>query len=267
MSRFTGDISLSFGSGLSVRVPNSEYIRPDVTINKDTGALQVNDTQPDVAIISLQGGNADDVIKIGRNFFSAAYIMVNYDAGEFTIWPANQTARQEIVAVDAKGNELDADSLCSSSENATVTAAGTTPSGTSTSRTGTSTAGSASSESSSTPVGAIAGGVVGGVAGIAALALVAFLALRRRRAKSQSPAELDDDRAAGSSPAPMAHLNSPKAESATASSYHSAPFHELSPESLTELPPTERGGRRELWHSDAPPRYELPGNNTVVHEM
>lgn len=84
---------MEFTSGLIVRVPNSEYIRPDVTINKNTGVLEVNSTDPDVvAMISLQGSNSNDVIKIGRNFFSAAYLMVNYDSSEFTIWPANRTA-------------------------------------------------------------------------------------------------------------------------------------------------------------------------------
>lgn len=271
LSRFTGDISLEFASGLTVRVPNSEYVRPDVTIDKNTGALQVNDTEPDVAMISLQGSNSNDVIKIGRNFFSAAYIMVNYDAGEFTIWPANQTASQDLVAVDGKGTELDGS--CSSNENATVTAGGATPSDTDTISTGTSTAESSdSSYNQSTPVGAIAGGVVGGAVGIAALVLVACLTLRRRKAKRHTPlAELDHDSAMDSS-TPMSRLQSPKPETPAArsefsGSVFSRSVHELAPQSLSELPHTKRGQRHEVWSAGAaPPRYELPGH-AVVHEM
>lgn len=44
---------MEFASGLTVRIPNSKYVRSDVTIDKNTGALEVNDIEPDVAMISL----------------------------------------------------------------------------------------------------------------------------------------------------------------------------------------------------------------------
>ncbi|KAL1862646.1 hypothetical protein Daus18300_008444 [Diaporthe australafricana] len=264
---FTGDISVEFASGLSIRVPNSECIRPDVTINKNTGALEVNSTEPDVTIISLQGSNSDDVIRIGRNFFSAAYIMVNYDAGEFTIWPVNQTASQNLVAVDSKGEELD--SPCSSTKNATVTAGGATPS-----ETGTSTAGSPdTSGDSSTPVGTIAGGVVGGAVGVAILFLVACILMRRQKAKKNEQLERSEFEYGGvaNTLTTATHSRSAKSEAAVALSPEVPdPLHELEPRPLIELAPTEHRERyRERYQpwrdSSASPRYELP--TPVVYEM
>ncbi|KAJ0122696.1 hypothetical protein J7T55_003212 [Diaporthe amygdali] len=259
---FTGDISMEFASGLIVRVPNSEYVRPDVTINKNTGVLEVNSTEPDVvAMISLQGSNSNDVIKIGRNFFSAAYLMVNYDSSEFTIWPANRTASQDLVAVDSRGAELD--SLCSSNKNATVTAGGAKPSDR-----GTDTAKSFdSSGNSSTPVGPIVGGVVGGVVGIATISLAACLLMRRLKAKKEPQvAEFDHDGVANGL-APSTYRRSTKYEAAPLSPEYPDPLPELAPESLIELPSMEHGERHDIWRSGAEtPRYELPGA-PAVYEM
>ncbi|POS73717.1 hypothetical protein DHEL01_v207886 [Diaporthe helianthi] len=257
---FTGDITIEFATGLAVRVPNSEYIRPDVTIDKTTGALQLNDTQPDVTIISLLGGNSDDVIKIGRHFFSGAYIMVNYDAGQFTIWPAKQNATQDLVAVDTKGVELDI--LCSSTENATVTAGDAGPGATDTSTAGENNAkNSNSSGSSPTPVGAIVGGVVGGVAAIAGLALVVFLALRRKSKNHTPLAELDPDRSDGNlASAPATNRHSQKWEAAPEVSEPPVLLHELEPRSFSELSSAERGQQQQdqAWRAGAAPSSTQP---------
>lgn len=257
---FDGDITLKFASGLSVRVNNAQYIGPDVTINKTTGAFEVASTEYDVAMIALQGTNSNDILRIGRNFFSAAYIMVNYDVGEFTIWAANPTATQDLVAVDSTGAEYD--NFCSSSNaTTTVAAGGASPSNTD----GFGNLANSTSPTAQSNVPAIAGGVVGGAAGFAALSLIAWLLLRRTSKARKGPRinELD--------------TNHPRSLEASAAirgvprrrvpSLGSKMIHELSDSrrSFHEMPSQgPKGG-----HAD--PRgdmsmYELPGRS-IVHEM
>lgn len=243
-----------FGSpaGLSIRIDNSQYINPDVTIDKTTGAFEVASSQPDVDMISLQGTNANDLITIGRNFFSAAYIMVNYDAGEFTIWPANPTATQDLVAVDSTGAEIT--SICSASnKTSTVTAGGASSSQTDGTTSDTSSGSSAASPKVSVP--AIVGGVVGGVAGLAALSLVAWYLLRKRRNTDENAQIPELDAALRS----FAKDEGPGSRSDM--------VHELaqSPCSVPELPTQGRDSGYASWLANSA-SYELAGGN-VVHEM
>lgn len=170
LDRFDGDITLKFATGLSLRIDNSQFIGPDITINKESGSLEANSIEPDVAMIALQGTNVDDVIHTGRNFFSAAYISVNYDVGEFTIWTANATEEQDLVAVASTGAEIRS-SYVTNNSTATVTAGGATHSDTE----GSNAAQDSESLSAKSrpPVLSIVGGVVGSVVGITTLAFLA----------------------------------------------------------------------------------------------
>lgn len=50
---------------------------------------------------------------LGRYFMTNMYIMVNLDAEEFTIWPANTGSNREtLVAVDDNGNVVEDASFC-----------------------------------------------------------------------------------------------------------------------------------------------------------
>ncbi|KAL2289383.1 hypothetical protein FJTKL_02382 [Diaporthe vaccinii] len=269
---FTGDITLQFASGLSVRVDNTQYIGPNVNIDKTTGAFTANSSAPDVvAFISLTDGNANDVIRIGRNFFSAAYLMVNYDSGEFTMWPTaeNITSSQDLVAVDTAGAELD--DLCSSNETSTVTAGGSDSTGGSTTASTASVDATSSGRTPSPNVPAIAGGVVGGVVGIASIsALVICFTLRRRKAKRDAGVvELHHDYMPAGS-----HASSPRANVALGKLIDVEPaeaqaqtLHELAPESkyYHELPSRGSGFNEGELHGELgldleTPRFELADN-------
>lgn len=65
------------------------------------------------------------MLQIGRHFLSAAYIMVNYDVGEFLIWTANPTGSQDLVVLDATGAEFDI--FCLLNVNTATTTAGGRP--------------------------------------------------------------------------------------------------------------------------------------------
>lgn len=253
---------MKFASGLSVRLDNSQYIGPDVTINKTTGAFEVASTEPDVAMIALQDTNADDIIRIGRNFFSAAYIMVNYDAGEFTIWAANPTASEDLVAVDSTGAEVD--SFCSTSnKTATVTAGGSNPSKTDGSSSSTTSASSSANSSLSVP--AITGGVIGGVAGIVALGLAAWLLFRRRRKANKDPRQFELDINHPQNPGPEVALH--RFSKFEVPGSQPGTVHELapSPRLFHELPSRGHEMGHANWRCD-PSKYESPGGS-VVYEM
>lgn len=263
MGSFEGDITLKFASGLSIRVDNAQFISPDVTINKTTGDFVVASTEYDVAMIALQDTNSNDILRIGRNFFSAAYIMVNYDVGEFTIWSANPTASQNLVAVDPTGAEYA--SFCSSNnDTATVTAGGASPSSTDIFSNVT-TSGSATSKSD---VPAIAGGAVGGAAAIAVLFLIAWLLLggRRKADKKSRINELGKSRSESLKANAAVH----EVPDNKAPSPQSEKVYELSQSPHITHEMVSQGHQDEHldvnWRGDLS-MHELPGNRNIVHEM
>ncbi|KAK7951230.1 aspartic-type endopeptidase [Apiospora aurea] len=103
---YGGDLTIQLQSGLSVRVPNDQLVVPNVIIDRPTGALVVNGSAPDLVINSIQGVNANDLPQLGRQFLTAAYLMVNMDANQCTLWSANPTSDQNLVAVDTSDQEV-----------------------------------------------------------------------------------------------------------------------------------------------------------------
>lgn len=245
LGRFNGDITLEFATGLSIRIDNSQFVGPDVTINRETGATEANNTEPDLAMIALQGINSNDVIRIGRNFFSAAYISVNYDVGEFTVWAANATEHQALVAVDSTGAEVDS-SCDTNNGTAVVTAGGAAPS----SADGSNTAKDSgeSSENSGPPVSGIVGGVVGGVVGIIAISGLTWWLLRRRKAAEANLSK------PGTSNDVTELEGADRTDTDFTTLTKFEPVRDSQLNALHELPIPERK------------RYELP-SSTVVYEM
>lgn len=177
-------------------------------------------------------------------------------------WATNPTEDQDLVAVDSTGAELD--NLCSASnKTATVTAGGASPSVTD--GTSSATASASPSAISNISVPAIVGGVVGGVAGIAALSLVAWL-LSRGRQRTNDPriSEIDTNYTSElGADAALRDSSKLEARGSRLDSVHelaqSAPlFHEL----LSRGYEDGRG----YWRGNLP-RYELPGESEVIHEM
>ncbi|KAK8139053.1 hypothetical protein PG984_002433 [Apiospora sp. TS-2023a] len=105
-SSYAGDLTIQLQSGLLVRVPNDQLVVPHVDIDPSTGAPVVNSTGPDLVINSIQDINANDLPQLGRQFLSAAYLMVNMEADQFTLWAANPTSDQDLVAVDKANQEV-----------------------------------------------------------------------------------------------------------------------------------------------------------------
>ncbi len=120
--------------------------------------------------------NAEDLPQLGRQFLTAAYLMVNQDANEFTLWEANPTSSVDLVAVDTNNDVVD--TACPTASGAASTTTSSVPGPTTTTNT-----------SSKISSGAIVGAAVGGIAVVAALAgfLIWLLVRRRRRGDGSSP--------------------------------------------------------------------------------
>ena len=141
---------------------------PDVGITQQGQLAITNDSTREVLINSLSDVNKNDIPFLGRPFFSSAYLLVDNDNRQFSLWQGNPTTNQSLVALGP--------SPCASSPPLVSSLAPGSPSST----TGKSTV-------SNPPVskGGI-GGIVVGVGALVALVTMAIFAIRRRRAPRQS---------------------------------------------------------------------------------
>lgn len=180
-------MALSFSSGLQVQIENNQLVQPDETISSN-GSINYNATLNEVNIISLQSTNQNDMVHLGRQFLSGTYLMVNEDAGTFTMWQAVPNKEEMLVAVDTKGDTIS--SACTVAGNM-VNVNGTASLNTTTSLNNTASSNSTTSLVSSPTLnhsqgletGAIAGIVVGGVAIIAIIAIFSVCVRKRRASK------------------------------------------------------------------------------------
>lgn len=165
-------------------------IVPEVDIDQTSGALYVNSSGPNFLINSGQDVNANDMAALGSTFLSVAYLMVNQDAGKFSLWAANPTTKSDLVAVDATGAEVT--TFCTAStESTTATSTSTSTAGAGAgpnaggSDPGQSTAldpdSAGSSSTSRLSTAGIAGVAVGGVAAAVLIGAAAFWWLKRRK--------------------------------------------------------------------------------------
>jgi hypothetical protein len=174
-------MSISLQSGPSVSITNSQVVQPDATILSN-GSISYNSTLNEVNIIPLQSLNANDMVQLGRQFLSGAYLMVNQDAGTFTLWQATDSSDEDLVAVDEHGAILVPTCASTTSNDTTSMAPDATGSASSTT-----SSSLKSSPASKSPISGIVGPVVGGVAGVVLLVgLGVFLWMRRRKNKITS---------------------------------------------------------------------------------
>lgn len=172
---YTGDLTIKLESGLSVRIPNDQLVVPNLTVDPTSGALIANASTPELVVNAIQSVNANDLPQLGRQFLTAAYLMVNQDANQFTLWEANPTTNEDLVAVDTNNGVVD--SFCAAGV-ASSTASATSAV----------ISGPAQNNSSGLSSAAIAAIAVGSVAGVAAtVGFLIFFLIKRRKAGSGYP--------------------------------------------------------------------------------
>lgn len=168
-------MSISLGPGPSISIANSQVVQPDATILSN-GSINYNSTLNEVNIIPLKLKNANDMVQLGRQFLSGAYLLVNEDAGTFTLWQAVDSSDENLVAVGETGQIFSSTCASTTSNTPAVKPPGVTESAPSI---------SPSSPASRPPKSTIVGPVVGGIAGVVMLVgLGVFIWLRSRRNKT-----------------------------------------------------------------------------------
>ncbi|UZP34274.1 hypothetical protein NXS19_002090 [Fusarium pseudograminearum] len=168
--QFTGDLTFYLESGLEIRVPNNQFVFPETEIDKD-GSRVSNLTRQNILINSVE----DEAPILGRYFLTAAYLMVNQDAGTFTLWKANATEESKPVRVFDRETGDKCGDTASGVIQPSASATGSTP-------------GSDNQETAKNnrPSGRVIGGAVAGsVTGAALIALGVYYVLRRHKKESK----------------------------------------------------------------------------------
>lgn len=194
---YAGDLTIKMQSGLEVKISNDQLLIPNVFISND-GTLKEDNSVKELIINSIQDVNSKDLPFLGRQFLSAAYMMANLEANAFTLWAANPTTDERIIAVNENGEPVG--DVCSQSIEANSTTNTTTPFSSATvvvnstsSETNNAVADASNSGSNNgLSTTGIVGVVVGVVAGVVAIsALLFYVMFRRRRNQNQSPPAYD----------------------------------------------------------------------------
>lgn len=108
---YDGDLTFKLGGSLDITIPNRQLIVPERTIN-DKGEIVTNSSRPVIRINSLQEISKNAFPSLGRYFLTAAYVVTNRDAGEFTIYQANPTSSEDLVALGEDNKSINAQATC-----------------------------------------------------------------------------------------------------------------------------------------------------------
>ena len=172
--------TLATSNSFSTTASSSQSLIPSsckpTTISTPAGNLVYNNSVRELMLNALESVNANDMPLLGMTFLSSAYLSINYDKAEFTLWQANPTTDENILAIDSTGNGCTPVASPVVSSVASPVAASST----------TSNSADSHKSSSSFPVGAIAGIVVGVVVLIIVGAAFWFCRSPRQRRKRRN---------------------------------------------------------------------------------
>ncbi|CAD6584213.1 MAG: hypothetical protein ASARMPRED_001632 [Alectoria sarmentosa] len=161
--RYDGDLTFSIYPGLDITIPNHQLVVPDIEINSEGQEYPSSSTEVEVLINSLQGVNTNDMPRFGMPFLSSAYLMVDNDQQQFTLSQSQQSTTSNLVAIGPPACNNPAPSPTPLPLPSVLASPTPKP-----------------KPSSGTPQGAIAGGVVGGLATIF-ICIGGFFVRKKRR--------------------------------------------------------------------------------------
>ncbi|KAL8712452.1 MAG: hypothetical protein Q9220_003300 [cf. Caloplaca sp. 1 TL-2023] len=92
---YDGDITFTFSSEIDIRIPNHQLVMPDYSVNAQGFVTEANSSVRELFINSLADVNKNDMPLLGRAFLSSAYLHVDNERKQFTLWSANPTATQQ----------------------------------------------------------------------------------------------------------------------------------------------------------------------------
>ncbi|KAL8689244.1 MAG: hypothetical protein Q9218_005039 [Villophora microphyllina] len=171
---YDGDMTFTLSSGLNIRIPNHQLVLPDYSVNAQ-GFLTIDDPSVrEVTILSLVDINKNDMPILGQPFLSSAYLFVDHDHEQFTLWASNRTSTEQKLVPIGPGTCRPSASIA-------------TPFPTSTAQTPTVPPPRNSNEHRSISTGGIVGIVIGSLAALAIISLLLVRYLRRRHPRTPPP--------------------------------------------------------------------------------
>lgn len=244
-------MTIVLNSGLSVTIPNHQLIVPDVRI-ADDGSLELEkEDEREVLIYATGDANAHDMPLLGQAFLSALYLHVNNDEKTFTLWEANPTTEEKLVAVGTACASSAANSAASPSAKSTSASAAVSSSSTASPK---ATPGHATR-------GEIAAAAIGGIIALAIpIAILLWWRKRAQTRRTQEAARLRD-RNSGAFDTYKEAIYETSAES-TPQHLSAASSHELASHSIYEMPSDRASTKYELGlPSPRPPSPVPPKEN------
>ena len=167
--RYDGNLTFNIYPDLEITIPNHQLVVPDIEVNpQGQEAVSNYSTYVEVLINSLQAVNANDMPRFGRPFLTSAYLLVDNDHQQFTLWASQQSETSDLVEM---GPPACRPQVAPSVPTSTPVAAPPPVAAPSSAGNGHSKA-------------AIAGGIIGGLAAIS-LFCGAYLVQKRRRRRQQ----------------------------------------------------------------------------------
>ncbi|KAK5169028.1 uncharacterized protein LTR77_006337 [Saxophila tyrrhenica] len=206
---FQGDLMITLDNNFHITIPNYLLAVPPTSVTQD-GSLFTNQSASEILLAPNVGSNSNDLAILGRHFFQAAYLTVDYDSGVFTISQAKATTDAALVSLDRSCLSPDESSNSISSNNPEPSSKNDEPPPDS----------AESSLNRSDPTlspGAIAGVAIASVVTIALVAVAAVWCVRRRKRSNGQASE---------------HLSK---EDPADSPEHSAAFYEARQSTLQEM--------------------------------
>lgn len=100
---FDGDMTFTLSSGLEITVPNSQLVVPDVTVSSSGQTQITNSNVREILVYNLEASNVTDMPLLGQVFLTSAYLHVDNDAEQFTLWQARPTNETRLIPV-ARGS-------------------------------------------------------------------------------------------------------------------------------------------------------------------
>ena len=98
-NRFTGDLVITIDPGIEITIPNHELVRSFVDIDATTGQEYISDSSKRVmGLYAEDSQTANTMIAFGRTFLTGAYLMVDADKQQFTIWKGQTSFEQKLIA-------------------------------------------------------------------------------------------------------------------------------------------------------------------------
>ena len=98
LRRYDGNLTFSIYPDLEITIPNHQLVVPDIEINPEGQQVVSNYSgYAEVLINSLQAINLNDMPRFGMPFLSSAYLLVDNDNQQFTLWASQQSETSNLT--------------------------------------------------------------------------------------------------------------------------------------------------------------------------